>query len=468
MEEDGPSRATDGDRGSWPMSDDEDYHDALSSCSWSSAVEQEQEDGPGAVLGQHGQGVEGIALRGRAHLALDHAVRLHQEGGLPVAPEKPPEADPHAHTCAGAVPAHKTMPAEKTAVDITAPYAADAQRLSSWGFAWACVEKAAHGAARAAAAARGSTPGIGSQNAPRATPGPASTTDASEKITGAAPMPDGERTCAICLENLETECAGGVGFVCVPQQTDAADESGWSGCCGAEICAVCIATYLSQQIREGSTDLRCPGQCRRALADDEVRRYVDATALHRLRNKRALTRNHLLRMCPSCSFLNEGSRMAPDITCGNCSTSFCFAHELAHPGRTCREYTGHARAVPELEETDVRTRCILWHTTVACPQCKMRVQRNGGCNHMTCICGTHFAFCCGKRMTRRDLGRLPHKCTAPSAIAKKAAKVLAAAPVVVVAGATAVALSIVGLPIAYACYKGKRFFKAGRCSRGRA
>jgi hypothetical protein len=150
------------------MSDDEDYHDALSSCSWSSAVEQEQEDGPGAVLGQHGQGVEGIALRGRAHLALDHAVRLHQEGGLPVAPEKPPEADPHAHTCAGAVPAHKTMPAEKTAVDITAPYAADAQRLSSWGFAWACVEKAAHGAARAAAAARGSTPGIGSQNDARA------------------------------------------------------------------------------------------------------------------------------------------------------------------------------------------------------------------------------------------------------------------------------------------------------------
>lgn len=35
--------------------------------------------------------------------------------------------------------------------------------------------------------------------------------------------------------------------------------------------------------------------------------------------------------------------------------------------------------------------------TQKCPGCKALVQRNGGCNHMVCRCGSHFCYVCGRR-----------------------------------------------------------------------
>jgi len=223
----------------------------------------------------------------------------------------------------------------------------------------------------------------------------------------AAPAPvqraEGD-TCAICLENLETECVGGLGFVCVPRQVNADDESEWSGCCGTKICAACFTTYVTQQIQV-STELRCPGHCRRGLGDDEVRRHVDSAVMHRLDMKRAASaRDHRPRPRP-CS--------------------------------------GWA---------DARTQFVLRCTTVACPNCKTRVERNGGCDHMRCICGTHFAYCCGRRLDESYMNN--HTCTAPSVVAAKAAKVtgcIVAAPVVFAVGAAAVGLAAVVSPVAYVC-----------------
>jgi hypothetical protein len=31
-----------------------------------------------------------------------------------------------------------------------------------------------------------------------------------------------------------------------------------------------------------------------------------------------------------------------------------------------------------------------------CPNCSVLIERSGGCDHMTCRCGTHFCFVCGK------------------------------------------------------------------------
>jgi hypothetical protein len=45
-----------------------------------------------------------------------------------------------------------------------------------------------------------------------------------------------------------------------------------------------------------------------------------------------------------------------------------------------------------------RVRTWLWlksHTR-RCPQCHERIQKNGGCNHMTCRCGYEMCWCCGK------------------------------------------------------------------------
>ncbi len=31
-----------------------------------------------------------------------------------------------------------------------------------------------------------------------------------------------------------------------------------------------------------------------------------------------------------------------------------------------------------------------------CPKCQAGIQKNGGCKHMTCKCGAHICWDCGK------------------------------------------------------------------------
>ncbi|KAJ7912609.1 hypothetical protein B0H13DRAFT_2474704 [Mycena leptocephala] len=46
-----------------------------------------------------------------------------------------------------------------------------------------------------------------------------------------------------------------------------------------------------------------------------------------------------------------------------------------------------------------------WRTTLCPnPDCRARINKSHGCNHMVCVCGTHFCFACGKRLWPADLG----------------------------------------------------------------
>ncbi|KAF7358467.1 RING-type domain-containing protein [Mycena venus] len=45
--------------------------------------------------------------------------------------------------------------------------------------------------------------------------------------------------------------------------------------------------------------------------------------------------------------------------------------------------------------------------TVVCPnpECGARIEKTHGCNHMICICGTHFCWRCAKRLSPNDVGQ---------------------------------------------------------------
>ena len=223
-----------------------------------------------------------------------------------------------------------------------------------------------------------------------------------------APRPEealeSERTCAICLETSPPSASQHAWFTCVPRPKEGSEGSGWTGCCGTHVCPDCMTHYLRQKIMEGDTALRCPGQCRRDLGEAEVRQHVPSMC-QRVDKLRRLRNNPNLRECPSCGCLNEGSRRRPDMACVSCQTSFCFHHALAHPGQTCRQYNRTNRlplASGSVSGFHVRTRLKVCLTTQACPRCHARVQRNGGCAHMTCRCGAHFCWHCGKETRGGD------------------------------------------------------------------
>ena len=267
-----------------------------------------------------------------------------------------------------------------------------------------------------------------------------------------------ERTCAICLESLPAAGAGaGRWFTCVPREKAAGEGSGWTGCCGTDICGPCFSKHLTQEISDGKTVLRCPGQCRRSLGDAEVKEHVDAAKMLRLEKARALRSNHDLRQCPSCGCLNQGSRTAPDMTCCECSTSFCFHHDLAHAGQSCREFC--RGALPrKSREGGWRTRMTLEMTTVTCPSCSARVQRTGGCSHMRCICGTQFCWRCGRepRGSWEQHDRVWGECRSVKKKAREAGLVALAPVAVPAAGALVLGLgaAVVGVAAAVATVAG--------------
>lgn len=46
---------------------------------------------------------------------------------------------------------------------------------------------------------------------------------------------------------------------------------------------------------------------------------------------------------------------------------------------------------------------MILETTKPCPRCSSRVEKNGGCQHMHCICGTHFCWTCMRIYSLNDV-----------------------------------------------------------------
>jgi len=101
------------------------------------------------------------------------------------------------------------------------------------------------------------------------------------------------------------------------------------------------------------------------------------------------------RECPSCSFIQKGDPATPKMLCESCNHRFCFTHNDAHPPETsCTDYEYSLRVQNKESEA--------WKNryAVPCPVCKVPIQKNGGCNHMTCKrCNppTHFCWLCGSQ-----------------------------------------------------------------------
>jgi hypothetical protein len=68
------------------------------------------------------------------------------------------------------------------------------------------------------------------------------------------------------------------------------------------------------------------------------------------------------------------------------SCRFCWlCQELAHEPTTCQQLTAWRQALAAfVAAADSRTEDWMGCNTRHCPGCRARVQKNGGCNHMTC------------------------------------------------------------------------------------
>ncbi|KAH9947647.1 hypothetical protein B0H21DRAFT_708269 [Amylocystis lapponica] len=215
--------------------------------------------------------------------------------------------------------------------------------------------------------------------------------------------------------------------------------------CSHVFCRCCLEDFWKLCITEGDVgrvgcpDPRCVKDGREAN-EEEVRRVVTEEEVRRwkwLREKRAIEKDPFIIHCPM-SFcqrpipkpqnIEEGSGWERLRTCPGCEYSFCAYCKCTWHGSTVDcpisatesyflEYMALAEGSPErdameqrfgrenmrklvakFEEEQANKSWLQWFTT-ACPKCQVHVEKNLGCNHMTCKrCGENFCYRCGDRL----------------------------------------------------------------------
>lgn len=69
-----------------------------------------------------------------------------------------------------------------------------------------------------------------------------------------------------------------------------------------------------------------------------------------------------------------------------------------------KEYHGYSKCnIPLNEQTEYELKRI--GDQCSCPNCKAKIIKQEGCNHMTCICGTEFCYVCKKEYVTDQYGK---------------------------------------------------------------
>lgn len=180
----------------------------------------------------------------------------------------------------------------------------------------------------------------------------------------------GEEMCSICSEDVPgEECTA---LACLHR-----------------FCNQCWTTYLTMKITEGeAARIKCPHmKCNLIVDEETIKKLVD----HEVYDKfiRFVTKSFVedsdgrVKWCPAPGCGNAvTSEMIKGMTVKcSCGHRFCFScHREAHAPATCDQVKLWEKKCRDDSET------LHWRyaNTKDCPRCETPVEKNGGCNHMTC------------------------------------------------------------------------------------
>ncbi|KAI9216388.1 hypothetical protein BC828DRAFT_393664 [Blastocladiella britannica] len=203
---------------------------------------------------------------------------------------------------------------------------------------------------------------------------------------------------------IETHVAGFMCEVCCDD--DPATES-IALSCGHRFCLDCYRRYLTSKIMDDGESRRISCMARDcSLVVDQVTVRELASPEEFAKYQSLLLRTYVddsayLRWCPGVGCDNaiechvaktKLDLITPTVTC-LCGTRFCFGcgHEGGHQPCVC----GLVKSWLKKCADDSETANWISANTKQCPKCEATVEKNGGCNHMTCKkCAYHWCWIC--------------------------------------------------------------------------
>eukprot|EP01119_Soliformovum_irregulare_P017106 TRINITY_DN5031_c0_g2_i1.p1 TRINITY_DN5031_c0_g2~~TRINITY_DN5031_c0_g2_i1.p1 ORF type:complete len:607 (-),score=164.31 TRINITY_DN5031_c0_g2_i1:116-1936(-) len=179
-----------------------------------------------------------------------------------------------------------------------------------------------------------------------------------------------EVTCSICYTDVERS------------ESDALH-------CGHTFCNDCWKGYLTLKITEGeAARIKCPNQkCNLIVDENLVRSKVDSESFDRY--LRFISKSFVensdgrVKWCPmpNCGIAINADMITGTVVKCRCGHRFCFqCHREAHFPASCDQVKQWALKCKD----DTETTHWKYVNTKDCPKCDTPVEKNGGCNHMTC------------------------------------------------------------------------------------
>jgi len=171
--------------------------------------------------------------------------------------------------------------------------------------------------------------------------------------------------------------------------------------CRHSFCNDCWSSYLKIKITEGEVArINCQAlNCKYTVPDKIVQKLVDKELYEkyiRFVTKTFVEDNAHITWCPAPRC---GNAITADMVHGTtvkcrCGFSFCFScHHEAHAPASCEQVKLWLKKCND----DSETGHWLGANTRDCPRCTVLVEKNGGCNHMTCRQCTHeWCWMCNK------------------------------------------------------------------------
>lgn len=204
-------------------------------------------------------------------------------------------------------------------------------------------------------------------------------------------------TCKICLEEVSgSRCLCGAA-------------------CAHFFCRDCLAQHASSLLSEGIAErLQCPEPgCKQPLLQQTLAPLLTAeegARWEKLELDSALLRMADVAVCKRCGThcLEDADNCA---MCSKCLFVFCsLCQESWHPGTQCmspatrlkilrERMAGNKASAHSLvqQEFELMSLTAIEKSSKACPVCGMAIQKQEGCNKMTCgSCGAYFCYRCNK------------------------------------------------------------------------
>lgn len=169
--------------------------------------------------------------------------------------------------------------------------------------------------------------------------------------------------------------------------------------CGNYACKNCVKEHVLQRLASSEPPPSCLfSSCSHLLGTDVIKAVLpelSAKKAKKLITVKHIRTNRRFRQCGNCDCVAQLFYGEPPVNvlcrCGNCYCWNCSASD--HIPITCDQI----KIWMEKGADPAGKLSMMWikANTKKCPQCQKDIQKNEGCNHMTCkCCGNEFCWLC--------------------------------------------------------------------------